>query len=50
MKAWDETAVDLNYCPNGLSVDDDVFAGGEGLSVLGIEIRVMALTNVMTTD
>jgi hypothetical protein len=50
LKAWDgETLVDLIYCPKGLPMDDEVFARGEDLSVLGMEIRVMALEDVMAT-
>ena len=50
VKAWDgDTLVDLIYCPKGLPMDDDVFARGEQLSVLGMEIRVMALEDVMAT-
>jgi hypothetical protein len=50
VKAWDgETLVDLIYCPKGLPMDDDVIARGEELSVLGMEIRVMALEDVMAT-
>ena len=50
VKAWDgETLVDLIYCPKGLPMDDEVFARGEELSVLGMEIRVMALEDVMAT-
>jgi predicted nucleotidyltransferase len=50
VKAWDgDTLVDLIYCPKGLPMDDDVFARGEELSVLGMEIRVMALEDVMAT-
>jgi hypothetical protein len=50
VKAWDgDTLVDLIYCPKGLPVDDDVIARGEELSVLGMEIRVMALEDVMAT-
>ncbi|MGZ8648543.1 MAG: nucleotidyltransferase [Solirubrobacteraceae bacterium] len=49
-KAWDgDTLVDLIYCLKGLPVDDDVIARGEKLSVLGMEIRVMALEDVMAT-
>jgi Uncharacterised nucleotidyltransferase len=49
-KAWDgDTLVDLIYCPKGLPMDDDVIARGEDLSVLGMEIRVMALEDVMAT-
>jgi predicted nucleotidyltransferase len=50
VKAWDgDTLVDLIYCPKGLPMDDDVFARGEELAVLGMEIRVMALEDVMAT-
>jgi hypothetical protein len=50
VKAWDgETLVDLIYCPKGLPMDDDVIARGEDLSVLGMEIRVMALEDVVAT-
>jgi hypothetical protein len=50
LKAWDgDTLVDLIYCPKGLPMDDDVIARGEALSVLGMEIRVMALEDVMAT-
>jgi hypothetical protein len=50
VKAWDgDTLVDLIYCPKGLPMDDDVIARGELLSVLGMEIRVMALEDVMAT-
>jgi hypothetical protein len=44
-----DTLVDLIYCPKGLPMGDDVFARGEELSVLGMEIRVMALEDVMAT-
>ena len=50
LKAWDgDTLVDLIYCPKGLPVDDELFARGEELSVLGMDIRVMALEDVMAT-
>jgi predicted nucleotidyltransferase len=50
VKAWDgETLVDLIYCPKGLPMNDDVIARGEELSVLGMEIRVMALEDVVAT-
>jgi len=50
LKAWDgDTLVDLIYCPKGLAVDDELFARGEELSVLGMDIRVMALEDVMAT-
>jgi predicted nucleotidyltransferase len=50
VKVWDgDTLIDLIYCPKGLPMDDDVIARGEELSVLGMEIRVMALEDVMAT-
>jgi predicted nucleotidyltransferase len=50
LKAWDgDTLVDLIYCPKGLPVDDELIARGEELSVLGMEIRVMALEDVIAT-
>jgi len=50
LKAWDgDTLVDLIYCPKGLPVDDNLIARGEELSVLGMDIRVMALEDVMAT-
>jgi hypothetical protein len=50
VKAWDgDTLVDLIYYPKGLPVDDEVIARGEELAVLGMEIRVMALEDVMAT-
>ncbi len=50
VKAWDgDTLVDLIYCPKGLPMDDEVIARGEELAVLGMEIRVMALEDVMAT-
>jgi hypothetical protein len=49
-KAWDgDTLVDLIYCPKGLPVDDELIGRGEELSVLGMDIRVMALEDVMAT-
>jgi hypothetical protein len=50
VKAWDgDTLVDLIFCPKGMPIDDDVFARGEDLAVLGMDIRVMALEDVMVT-
>jgi Uncharacterised nucleotidyltransferase len=50
VKAWDDgTLVDLIFCPKGMVIDDDVIARGERLSVLGLEIRVMALEDVLVT-
>ena len=50
LKAWDgDTLVDLIYCPKGLPVDDELIARGEELSVLGMDMRVMALEDMMAT-
>ena len=50
LKAWDQdTLVDLIYCPKGLPVDDQLIGRGEELSVLGMDIRVMAMEDVMAT-
>jgi hypothetical protein len=50
LKAWDgDTLVDLIFGPSGLEMNDEVIARGDELSVLGMEMRVMALEDVMTT-
>jgi hypothetical protein len=50
LKAWDgDTLVDLIHNPKGMPVDDAVIARGEVRSVLGMEMRVMALEDVMVT-
>jgi Uncharacterised nucleotidyltransferase len=50
VKAWDgDTLVDLIFCPKGMVVDDEVIARGDAMSVLGMEIRVMALEDVLVT-
>jgi hypothetical protein len=50
VKAWDgDTLVDLIFCPKGMPIDDAVFARGEQLAVLGMDIQVMALEDVMVT-
>jgi hypothetical protein len=50
LKAWDgDTLVDLIFGPSGLAMTDEVIARGEDLSVLGMEMRVMALEDVLTT-
>jgi hypothetical protein len=50
VKAWDgETLVDLIFCPKGMPIDDEVIARGELRSVLGLDIRVMALEDVLVT-
>ena len=50
VKAWDgDTLVDLIFGPKGLPVTDEVIARGEELAVLGMDMRVMALEDVLTT-
>ena len=50
VKAWDgEILVDLIFSPKGMPIDDEVLARGEDLSVLGLELRVMAIEDVMVT-
>ena len=50
VKAWDgDVLVDLIFCPSGLPIDDDVIARGEELSVLSMEMRVMAIEDVLIT-
>ena len=50
VKAWDgDVLVDLIFEPKGLPMTDEVIARGEAMSVLGMEMRVMALEDVMTT-
>ncbi|HET6547541.1 MAG TPA: nucleotidyltransferase [Solirubrobacter sp.] len=50
VKAWDgETLVDLIFCPKGMPVDDALIERGEVMSVLGMEMRVMALEDVLVT-
>jgi predicted nucleotidyltransferase len=50
VKVWDgDTLIDLIHRPKGLEVDDSLFERGEVMSVLGMEIRVMALEDVLVT-
>jgi hypothetical protein len=50
VKAWDgNTLVDLIFSPKGMPVDDAVIERGEVMSVLGMEMRVMALEDVLVT-
>jgi hypothetical protein len=50
VKAWDDgTLVDLIFCPKGMPIDDDVIARADLLTVLGLDIRVMALEDVLVT-
>jgi predicted nucleotidyltransferase len=50
VKAWDGSVlVDLIFAPKGMAMTDEVIARGEVLSVLGMEMRVMALEDVLVT-
>jgi hypothetical protein len=50
VKAWDgDVLVDLIFAPKGMAMTDEVLARGEVLSVLGMEMRVMALEDVLVT-
>jgi hypothetical protein len=48
LKAWDgDIVVDIIFEPRGLEVNDEVIARGRELHVLGIDVRVMALEDVL---
>jgi hypothetical protein len=50
VKAWDgDILVDLIFFPKGIEVDDAVMARGVDMAVLGMEIRVMAIEDVLVT-
>jgi predicted nucleotidyltransferase len=50
VKAYDgEVLVDLIHHPCGLPIDDEVLARGEVMSVLSMEVPVMALEDVLVT-
>jgi putative nucleotidyltransferase-like protein len=50
VKAWQGgVLVDLIFAPKGMAMTDEVIARGEVLSVLGMEMRVMALEDVLVT-
>ncbi len=49
-KAWDgEVLIDVIFGPRGLEMTDEVLARGEELSVLGLDVRVMALEDMLAT-
>jgi predicted nucleotidyltransferase len=49
-KAWDgDVLVDLIFDPKGLPVDDETFERSEAVSVFGLELRAMALEDVLIT-
>src|SRR5215216_3437140 len=50
VKAWDgDVLIDLIFWPKGLPIDDEVMARGEEMSVLSMEMRVMAIEDVLIT-
>jgi hypothetical protein len=50
VKAWDgDVLVDLIFSPSGLPIDDEVIARGEQMSVLSMDVRVMAIEDVLVT-
>jgi len=50
VKAWDgNTLIDLIHHPKGVPVDAALMERGEVMSVLGMEMRVMALEDVLVT-
>jgi hypothetical protein len=50
VKAWDDDVlVDLIFWPKGLPIDDDVIARGELMPVLSMQMRVMAIEDVLVT-
>jgi hypothetical protein len=50
LKAWDgDVLVDLIHRPEGMEIDDDAIARGDQINVFGVEVRVMALEDVLAT-
>ena len=50
VKAWDgDVLVDLIHHPTEMAITDDVIARGEVISVLSMEVPVMALEDVLVT-
>jgi hypothetical protein len=50
VKAWNgDVLVDLIFLPMGLPIDDEVIARGEVMTILSMEMRVMALEDVLIT-
>jgi Uncharacterised nucleotidyltransferase len=49
-KAWDgEQLIDLIFEPSGVRITDEVIERGEELGVAGMQIRVMALDDILVT-
>lgn len=50
LKAWDEDIlVDVIFEPSGMTIDDEAIARGDEISVMAMEVRVMALDDILTT-
>ena len=50
VKAWDgDVLVDLIFAPKGLPIDDAVIARGDDMAVLSMQMRVMAIEDVLIT-
>jgi len=50
VKAWDgDILIDLIFGPAGLEMSEEVFARGEVLGLFGMDIRVMALDDILVT-
>jgi hypothetical protein len=50
VKAWDgDVLVDLIFAPKGLEIDDKVIARGDDMAVLSMQMRVMAIEDVLIT-
>ncbi len=50
LKAWDgEILVDLIFEPSGMTIDDEVLARGERLSVMAMDVDVMDLDDILIT-
>jgi putative nucleotidyltransferase-like protein len=49
-KAWDDDVlVDLIFGPKGLAIDDETFERADPVSAFGLEVRAMALEDVLIT-
>jgi predicted nucleotidyltransferase len=46
---YEDTPIDLIFYPKGMEITDEVIERGERLSVLGMEVPVMTLEDVMAT-
>ena len=50
LKAWDgDILIDLIFEPSGMTIDDEVIARGDELSVMAMQTRVMDLNDLLVT-